>query len=122
MARMKTKSPPFPFVNFLVAREYLGRDGQWNPRWGGPPVKGGFQIQVFGRREHYLRLARFFRQLAERDTSGDGEYHEHFAELMSADGTVRLHVILRKDDVGDSGWQVFFPKPQPKKKRNTKTS
>jgi hypothetical protein len=41
---------------------------------------------------------------------------------MSADGTVRLHVILRKDDVGDSGWQVFFPKPQPKKKRNTKTS
>ena len=120
MARMKTKSPPFPFVNLLVAREYLGRDGQWNPRWGGPSIKGGFQINVFGRREHYLRLARFFRRLAERDTSGDGDYHEHFAGLMSADGTVRLHLILRKDDVGDSGWQVFFPKPRPKKKRKTK--
>ena len=119
---MKTKPPPFPFVNFVVAREYLGRDGQWNPRRGGPPFKGGLQINVFGRREHYLRLARFFRRLAERDTSADSEYHEHFMGLLSADGTVRLHVILRKDDVGDSIWQAFFPKTRPKKRRKAMSS
>lgn len=68
-----------------------------------------------------MRLAQFFRRLAERDTSKDEEYHEHFAGLMSADGAVRLHLILRKDDVGNSGWRVFFPEPRMKKKRKANT-
>jgi hypothetical protein len=117
---MKTKTAQPPFVNFLVAREYLGRDGNWNPRFGGPPVKGGFQINVFGRREHYLWLAKFFRKFAERDTSSDGNYHEHFEGLMSLDGTVRLNLILRKDDVGDSSWKGFFPKARKKMTRRAK--
>jgi hypothetical protein len=40
--------------------------------------------------------------------------------LMSIIGNVRLEVILRKDDVGDSIWHDLFPKPI-KKKRQAKT-
>jgi hypothetical protein len=116
---MKTKAKP-PFVNFLVTREYLDRNGIWNPRDGSPPLKGGFQINVLGSRDHYLRLADFFRDFAERDTSSDGDYHDHFEGLMSADGNLRLHVILRKDDVGDSIWKDYFPRPQRKKSRKSK--
>lgn len=36
---------------------------------------------------------------------------------MSAYGNEWLHVILRQDDEGDSGWQAYFPKPPPRKKR-----
>ena len=117
---MKNKKPHPPFVNFSVAREYLGRNGIWNPRDKAPPLKAGFQVNVFGSREHYLQLGEFFREFAERDTSGDGDYHEHFEGITSTSGDGRLHLILRKDDVGDSGWRENFPKPT-KKKRKTKT-
>ena len=113
---MKTEKAQTPFVNFLVEREYLGRDGLWNPRDRTPPLKAGLQINVFGSREHYLKLSDFFREFAERDTSRDGDYHAHFEGLASADGNVRLHIILRKDDVGDSIWGVYFPKKSKKKR------
>lgn len=100
----------FPHVTFLMAREYLDKDGVWNPRDDDSPLDGGFQLNVFGTREHYLRLAEAIRQFAERDTSHDGDHREHFEGLMTANGKVRLHVILRKDDVGDSIWQDWFPK------------
>ncbi len=116
---MKTKQAQPPFVNFSVAREYLGRNGLWNPRDGNPPLKAAFQINVFGAREHYLQLAEFFREFAERDTSTDGDYHDHFEGISSNNGLVRLHVILRKDDVGDSSWKDQFPK-RKKTSRRTK--
>ncbi|SRR6266705_386117 len=106
----------FPHVSFVMCREYLDEDGIWNPRDGDSPVEGGFQVNVFGTREHYLRLADAIRQFAEQDTSKDGDYHEHFhghepsQGLFSADGKIRFHVILRKDDVGDSPFQVYYPK------------
>ena len=117
---MKTKKAEPPFVNFYVAREHLDRDGNWNPRPIPPPLNAAFQISVFGSRDHYLQLAEFFRKFAERDTSDDSEYHEHIDGLMSIIGNVRLDVILRKDDVGDSIWHDLFPKPI-KKKRKAKT-
>jgi hypothetical protein len=100
----------FPHVSFLVNREYLDTDGIWNPRDEDPPMEGGFQINVFGSREHYLRLADAIRQFAERDTSHDGDYHEHFEGLLNSDGKVRLHIILRKDDVGDGIYKMYYPK------------
>jgi hypothetical protein len=93
-----------------MAREYPEENGLWNPRDDDPPLDGGFQVNVFGTREHYLRLADAIRRFAERDTSNDGDHHEHFGDLMAANGKVRLHVILRKDDVGDSTWKTWFPK------------
>jgi hypothetical protein len=100
----------FPHVAFLIAREYPEEDGLWNPRDDDPPLDGAFQVNVFGTREHYLRLADAIRCFAERDTTHDGDHHEHFEGLLTANGKVRLHVILRKDDVGDSTWQAWFPK------------
>jgi len=117
---MKAKKAQPPFVNFSVAREYLDRNGIRNPRDKTPPLKAAFQVNVFGSREHYLQLAEFFREFAERDTSTDSDYHEHLEGLMSTSGNVRLHVILRKDDVGDSCWRDCFPKPT-KKQRKAKT-
>lgn len=102
-----------------MSREYLSRDGIWNPRDGAPPLKAAFQVNVIGTREHYLQLAEFFRKFAERDTSDDSDYHEHFEGLISTCGNVRLHVILRKDDIGDGCWRHHLPKPI-KKKRKTK--
>jgi hypothetical protein len=116
---MKTKTPQPPFVNFSVAREYLGRDGLWNPRDRTPPLKAAFQVNLFGSRKHYLKLAEFFREFAERDTSKDGDFHEHFEGLMSTDSNVRLHIILRKDDVGDSIFAMYFPKPRKKSRAKT---
>src|SRR5438552_2340237 len=116
------KAEKLPFVNFVVAREYRGRNGLWNPRDGAAPIKGGLQINVFGRREHYLQLADFLQRFAERDTSIDSDYHDHFEGFTSADGNLRLHVILRKDDVGDSTWKRFFPKPALKRLRKRKRS
>ncbi len=116
--RMKAKKAQPPFVNFSMVREYPGRDGLWNPRDGAPPLEAGFQVNVFGSREHYLRLAEFLRAFAEQDTSHDGDHHEHFEGIASTDGKVRLHLILRKDDVGDSSWRDHFPKPaRPKPAR-----
>jgi hypothetical protein len=111
---MKDKKANPPFVNFTVSREHLDRNGIWNPRNKAPPLKAAFQVNVFGSREHYLQLAEFFREFAERDTSHDGDYHEHFEGLMCSDGNVRIHVILRKDDVGDSGWSSCHAPPKAK--------
>lgn len=109
--------PKPPFVNFSVTREYLGQDRIWNPRDNAPPLKAAFQVNVFGSRKHYLQLAEFFREFAERDTSTDGDYHEHFEGVMSTDGNVRLHIILRKDDVGDSIHVDSFPKATKNRRR-----
>lgn len=104
------KQTGLPFVNFLVSEEFLGKDGLWNPgKRRTSKIRCGFQINVMGGREHYLQLAEFLRRFAEKDTSHDGDYHEHFEDLRSADGNVRLHVIFRKDDVGDCSWGIWFP-------------
>ena len=100
-------------VTFLLAKEHLGDDGLWNPRDGDPDLEGGFQLNVFGTKEHYLRLADAIRRFAEQDTSHDSDHHEHFEDLLAANGKARLHVILRKDDVGDSTWETWFPKLLP---------
>ncbi len=97
-----------PSVNFTIAREHLDENGIWNPRDEDPPLEAAFQVNVFGSREDYLQLADFFRQFAEKDTSSDGDYHEHFEGVLSVGGNVRLHLILRKDDVGDSSWGSIF--------------
>jgi hypothetical protein len=102
----------FPHVSFVMCNEYLDEDGIWNPRDGDSPVEGGFQINVFGTREHYLRLAEAIRQFAEEDSSKDGDFHEHFQGILNCNGKIRLHVILRKDDVGDSIFQMYYPKDE----------
>lgn len=101
---MPRKNNSFPGVTFSVSQEYLGDDALWNPKRNTPPLECGFQVNVYGSREHYLRLADAIREFAERNTGNDGEYHDHFDGLLSVNGKVRLHVILRKDDVGDSSW------------------
>ncbi len=94
-----------PFVSFSVSPEYLDENGIYNPRDGQPPLEAAFQVNVFGTREHYRKLAEFFRAFAEQDTTSDGDYHDHFEGILSHNGKVRLHVILRKDDVGDATWR-----------------
>jgi len=56
----------------------------------------------------YLRLADLIREFAEQDTSTDSDYHQHFEGIMSADEKTRLHIILRKDDVGDSLYSTYL--------------
>jgi hypothetical protein len=126
LLEMKTKTPQPPFVNFYVAPLYRDRDGHWetrsipsssfDPTFKQPP-KRAFQITLLGSREHYLQLAEFLRKFAELDTSHDDEYHEHYDGLLSIIGNVRLHLILRKDDVGTSIWHPLFPKPIKKKRK-----
>jgi hypothetical protein len=116
---MKAKKATPPFVNFTVSREYLDQNGIWNPRDKAPPLKAAFQVNVYGAREHYSQLADFFREFAERDTSDDSDYHEHFEGLTCSNGNVRLHLILRKDDIGDSGWSSCYAPPK-KKSQKTK--
>jgi hypothetical protein len=94
-----------PFVAFSVSPEYLDENGLWNPRDGNPPLQAAFQINLYGTREHYLRLAQAIRKFAEKDTSADGDHHEHVEGMLSFNGKVRLNVILRKDDVGDATWR-----------------
>lgn len=103
---MAMSAKAIPFVSFSVSPEYLDENGIWNPRDGQPPMEGAFQINVFGNRDHYLKLAEMFRAFAEQDTQQDGDFHEHFEGITSHDGKVRLHVILRKDDVGDATWSL----------------
>ena len=104
------KESQFPHINFGVNREYLDENGIWNPKDEDPPLEDAFQVNVFGTKKEYLKLSEFFRELAEKDTSLDGDYHEHYEEIMSIWGGVRLHVILRKDDVGDSIYSDYFPR------------
>jgi len=100
----------FPFVNLLVHREQLDENGFWNPVDGEDSIAGGLQVNVYGRRSHYLQLAEFFGQFAEIDTSKDGDFHQHFEAIFSADGRTRLHLILRKDDEGTSSFPDHFPR------------
>jgi hypothetical protein len=107
---MSDNPPAFPFVTFLACREYPDETGNWNPRDGEPPLEAAFQVNVFGRREHYLKLAEMLRAFAETDVSQYGIEHEHFEGLTSADGRVRVHLILRVgDDVAGTGFDEFFP-------------
>lgn len=94
-----------PYVAFAVCPEHLDANGIWNPRDDQPPLEGGFQVNVFGSREHYLKLAEALRRFAEEDASSDGDHHEHIEGLCSYNGKVRLHLILRKDDAGDASWR-----------------
>jgi hypothetical protein len=103
VATMSTEAAPF--VSFSVSPEFLDENGIFNPRDGQPPREAAFQVNVFGTREHYLKLAEFFRAFAEQDTTNDGDYHDHFEGILSHNGKVRLHVILRKDDVGNATWR-----------------
>jgi len=94
-----------PFVSFSVSPEYLDENGIFNPRDGQSPLEAAFQVNVFGSREHYLKLAEFFRAFAEKDTTSDADFHDHFEGILSHNGKVRLNIILRKDDVGDATWR-----------------
>ena len=93
-----------PRIAFLVAREYLEEEGLWNPRDEEGGLEGGLQINLVGTRDQYLQMAELLRQFAEMDTAGDSDFHEHFEGLISADGKTRVHLILRKDDVGDGAY------------------
>jgi hypothetical protein len=107
---MPRNDPEFPFVTFIACREYSDETGNGNPRDGEPPLETALQVNVFGRREHYLKLAEELRAFAERDVSQYGIDHEHFEGLTSADGRVRVHLILRVgDDVAGTGFEELFP-------------
>jgi hypothetical protein len=107
---MSDNPPAFPFVTFLACREYPDETGNWNPRDGEPPLEAAFQVNIFGRRENYLKLAEMLRAFAETDVSRYGIDHEHFEGLTSADGRVRVHLILRiGDDVAGTGFEELFP-------------
>lgn len=94
-----------PFVSFSVSPEYRDENGLLNPRDGEAPLEAAYQVNVFGSKEHYLKLAEFFRAFAELDTSSDGDFHEHYEDICSLNGKVRLNIILRKDDAGDATWR-----------------
>ena len=100
-----TPNNAFPFVSFSVCSEYLDKNEIWNPRAGEPPLEAAFQVNVFGARDYYLKLAEFIRTFAEKDTSLDGDFHEHFEGILSNNGKVRLNIILRKDEAGDASWR-----------------
>ena len=106
-----TRNPAeFPFVTFIACREYRDETGNWNPRDGEPPLRTALQVNVFGRREDYLRLAEALRGFAERDVSQYGIGHEHLQGLTSVDGKVRVHLVLRVgDDVAGTGFAELFP-------------
>jgi len=95
-------SSPETLPTFSICREYIDENGIWNPRDRDKPIEDGFQVNVFGRKEHYLALADAIRDFALKDTSEDSEYHEHIEGLESVDRKVRFHLIARKDDVGES--------------------
>jgi len=59
-----------------------------------------------------VKLAEVIRAFAEIDSSHDGNFHHHFEGIMSVDNRTRLHLILRKDDVGDSFHSASFPLPE----------
>jgi hypothetical protein len=104
---MSLDSPSLP-VTFHIHREVLDENGLWNPTDEGS-LEGGLQINLYGRKGDYLKLAELIRTFAETDSSSDGDFHRHFEGLRSADGRTRLHLILRKDDVGDSIHTEAFP-------------
>jgi hypothetical protein len=100
---------PIPPVKFHVHREAIDENGLWNPSDHEGSLEGGLQINIYGRKNDYIRLAEAIRAFAETDSSHDGDFHEHIEGLMSVDGRTRLHIILRKDDVGDTIHSASFP-------------
>ena len=109
--RQKNKSMQ-PTLSFIIAKESLGPDGIWNPSDEEGSLQGGLQINLIGDSSDYHALADWIRDFANRDTTPDSDYHEHVGGLMSGDGRTRLHLIVRKDDVGDGSWASFLPKKQ----------
>jgi len=87
------------------------KDPLWGRRGDDRALESGFQINVFGTREHYLRLADAIRRFAEQDAAHDCEHYEHFKSLLIANGRAWLHVILRKDDAGEAHEGVGFQNP-----------
>lgn len=106
---MPKNQSTFPAVTFSVTPTYLEDNGLWNPQFGAPPLEAGFQVNVFGSREHYLRLAEAIKEFALRNTANDADYHTHIDGLLSVNGKVRLDFIFRKDDVGNSQHRQYFP-------------
>jgi hypothetical protein len=86
-------------------------DALWNPRDHDRALQSGFQVNVFGTREHYLKLADAIRRFAEQDAAHDCDHDECFQSLLTANGRVWLHVILRKDDAGEAHGGVGFQNP-----------
>jgi hypothetical protein len=105
---MPLNNPPSSPVTFHVHREVRDDNGLWNPTDEGS-LEGGLQINVYGRKADYLQLADAIRAFAGVDSSNDGDFHRHIEGLMSVDGRTRLHIILRKDDIGDSTHSESFP-------------
>ena len=101
------------FPSFSFSREHLDENGNWNPVDEEAPLEGGFQLNLYGSREHYLALAEAIRKFAMIDTESDGDYHHHLEGIKTVDGRVRFHVIVRKDDAGDSIHRNSFPPQQP---------
>jgi len=85
-------------LTFSVHREYLGRNGLWNPRDSEGPVKAGFQINFLGTSQGYRKLAGYFLSLAELDSRLDEDFHQHLEGIVSENGNTRLHLIFRKND------------------------
>jgi hypothetical protein len=102
-----SNSTSFP-VNFHVHREVVNEDGLWNPTDDGS-LEGGLQINVYGRKANFLKLADAIRAFAETKSSEDADFHQHFEGLWSVDRRTRLHVTLRKDDLGNSIHSESFP-------------
>jgi hypothetical protein len=100
----------FPHVTFLVSNEYLDEEGIWNPRDDEPEHEGAFQVNVFGTREYYLRLAESHSQLCRAEHVRRRRLPRTFRWDHVRHDKTRLHLILRKDDVGDSTWKHRFPK------------
>jgi hypothetical protein len=71
-------------------------------------VSGQFQINLFGSRQDYLKLAELIRSFAETPSDKDEEFHQHHYALPSLDGKSTVEVILRKDDVGTATWRMLL--------------
>jgi hypothetical protein len=97
-------------VSFIIAKESLGPDGIWNPSDEDGSLQGGLQVNLIGNKDDYYALADWIRQFADQDSSSDSDFHEHFEGVMSADGRTRLHLIIRKDDIGNGAYGCFLPK------------
>ena len=104
--------PTQPDIAFLLRRHDADEHGNMgSPGDDDPALHGSLQLNIFGDREMFLRLADKLREFAVEDTSTDSEHHEHLDNIVSVDGKVRLHIILRKDDVGDATWRPLLESP-----------
>lgn len=103
---MNAKSTELPA--FLIAREYLDENGIWNPIDEEGTVNGGLQVNLIGTKESYLKLAEEIRKFALIDTERDSDFHIHNEGIMSGDGRTRMHLILRKDDIGDGVYSSYI--------------